>query len=80
VLLFTYRPKGPKEREKMTPDYKRLNELNDKAKEIAEEIKDNLDTATDWHYKIHLDNAEKLLKDFKKVFQLLAEETKKAGL
>jgi hypothetical protein len=78
LLSCTYRPKGPNEREEM-PDYKRYNNLNDKAQELAQEIKDNLDTANDWGYQIHLDNAEKLLADFKKVWAEMIEERKRVG-
>ena len=79
LLPCTYRPKGPKEREEM-PDYKRYNNLNDKAQELAQEIKDNLDTANDWGNQIHLDNAEKLFGDFKKVWSEMVEERKRAGV
>ena len=80
LLFWTYRPKGPKEREKMTPDYKRLNKLNDKAADLAADIKANLDDATNWYSQAHLDSAEKNFEEFKKIWQVMAEETKRAGL
>jgi hypothetical protein len=80
LLFWTYRPKGPNEREKMTPDYKKINDLNDKAKELADDIRANLDDATDWYSQIHLDNAEKLFGDFKQVWQVMTEERKRLGL
>jgi hypothetical protein len=80
LLSLTYRPKGPNEREKMTTDYKRINELNDKAQDLAADIKANLDDAINWYSQVHLDSAEKNLEDFKKVWQVMAEEAKRAGL